>query len=61
MIYGTSIIGAGGFSVSTIGWVLIGMKSQAEKSLNNFVTTVTNNVVKRCLEVHFKQLATKSA
>jgi hypothetical protein len=54
MVYGTSKVGGGVFSVATMGWVLTGMKSGAEKSLNNFVTTVTNNVVRRGIEGPFK-------
>ena len=47
MVYGTSREGGGVFSVGTMGWVLFGLRNGAEKSLNNFVVTVTNNVVKR--------------
>jgi hypothetical protein len=47
MVYGTSKDGGGVFSVGTMGWVLTGLRNGAEKSLNNFVVTVTNNVVKR--------------
>jgi hypothetical protein len=47
MVYGTSKDGGGVFSVGTMGWVLYGLRSGAEKSMNNFVVTVTNNVVKR--------------
>jgi hypothetical protein len=54
MIYGTSKVGGGIFSVCTMGWVLTGMKSRAERSLNNFVTTVTNNAIKRGIEGPFK-------
>ncbi len=54
MVYGTSAAGGGIFSVGTMGWVLTGLKSSAEKPLNNFVTTVTNNVVRRGIEGPFK-------
>jgi len=47
MVYGTSKDGGGVFSVGTMGWVLHGLRNGAEKSMNNFVVTVTNNVVKR--------------
>jgi len=47
MVYGTSKDGGGVFSVGTMGWVLYGLRSGAGESMNNFVVTVTNNVVKR--------------
>lgn len=47
MVYGTSKVGGGVFSVGIMGWVLYGLRDGAPKSINNFVVTVTNNVVKR--------------
>jgi hypothetical protein len=54
MVYGTSANGGGVFSVGTMGWVLNGLASGSEKSVNNFVVTVTNNVVARGIKGPFK-------
>lgn len=55
MVYGTSTQGGGVFSVGTMGWVLTGLRSDAEKSVKNFVVTVTENVVREGIEGPFKK------
>jgi hypothetical protein len=55
MVYGTSTEGGGVFSVGTMGWVLTGLRSGAEKSVKNFVVTVTENVVRKGIEGPFKK------
>ena len=54
MVYGTSTSGGGVFSVGTMGWVLNGLASGSEKSVNKFVVAVTNNVVTRGIKGPFK-------
>ena len=54
MVYGTSQLGGGVFSVGTMGWVLTGMRSGAEKPISNFVATVTDNVLRKGIQGPFK-------
>ena len=55
MVYATSPEGGGVFSVGTMGWVLNGLRGGAEKAVNKFVVSVTNNVVRRGIQGPFKR------
>ena len=53
MIYGTSGEGGGVFSVGTMGWVLKGLESGADKPVKEAVARVTRNVVLRGIQGPF--------
>ena len=53
MVYGTATNGGGVFSVGTMGWVLKGLGSGAEKSVRETVVRITRNVVLRGIQGPF--------